>query len=198
MIRSALLLRRGRPRRGSVRRREGTGGPRWQGRHRRRLDPPQGHRVGPRDQNTRTSRRLCPLPEEQEALARLPEGSGCRMADRYRSRRGRRSTFGPGSHGRHRRPLVGHRSRSHPQATSGALERRLARVLPLPPGTRAPPRSRIALRRWCHPQSRVTVSLQRSHTHSNPSTPLLAELPSCPRAQPPSLAAVRSRSATPH
>ena len=52
---------------------------------------------------------------------------------------------------RDRGTLVRQRCGGDPQATSRAFERRLARVLRLPPGTRAQARSRLSLRRWGHP-----------------------------------------------
>jgi hypothetical protein len=84
-----------------------------------------------------------------------PEGPSCRVADRDGGDRRRMCPFGERPHGRDRGQMVGRWRRGDPQATSGAIERRLARVLEAPLGTRAPACSRITLRRRDHPESRL-------------------------------------------
>lgn len=81
-------------------------------------------------------RRVRPLPRQQGPLPGLPHRTRCRLADRHR--RDRRSLPPPrqGPHGHHRRTLERPRRRSCAQATSRPHQRRLRRLLGLPPRSR--------------------------------------------------------------
>ena len=74
-----------------------------------------------------------------------PTALRARLADRDRDRRRRVPPLRQRSHGHHRRPLGSRRRRSHPQATRHHRQRRLRRLLALPPRPRTTPRPRSPL-----------------------------------------------------
>jgi len=77
------------------------------------------------------------------------------LTDRHGCDRRRLRPFGPRQDGRDRGTLVRCRCGGDPETTSGALERRLVRVLLLPLGTRARARSRVSLCRRGYPEGRL-------------------------------------------
>ena len=72
-----------------------------------------------------------------------------------------------GPPGHHRRPLGTRRRRSHPQTPRPAQQRRLRRLLDLPPRPGTPPRAPVALRRQPHPTGRLTVTPEEPHPYES-------------------------------
>ena len=115
-------------------------------------------------------RRLRPLPDQQGHLPRLPDSPRDGLADRHGHHRRSVPTHREGPDGSDRCPVGPGWRRSRSQAPCRAQQRRLRRVLAVPPVTRARPCPPIPLRRQHHPHGCIT-SLERSRTQSKPSTP---------------------------
>ena len=157
-----VLLRGGRRRRREVGPRPRLHDPAGPQQRRRRSHPSQGHLSRPRRGQPEGRGQVCRLPHQQAALPRLRHGPRARMADRHWRDRGRLPPPHHGPDGPHRRPVGTARRRGDPQAPSPAQQRRLRRLLALPPATRARARSPSPLR---DPALVLTLrSLQKTRT----------------------------------
>src|SRR6266851_1131617 len=143
--------------------RPGPQDPARQGPPGRRRDPAPRHRLRLLRARARRRRRMRPLPGKQEGLPGLPRGPRPRLADRHRSHRRSMPPHRKGQNGHNRREMGPGRSRGHPQAPCPHRQRRLRRLLALPPPQRTrthPPRE---IPRNLRPRS-VTSSPQKSRT----------------------------------
>ena len=138
-------------------------GPRGSGRY-----PPTRDGLWPCQGQTQQGRRRGQVPGEQGALPRLPASTRLRVADRNRSDRRSLPLPGGRSHGHHRRTLERPRCRGSPQATSGPGQRRLRRLLALPPRPRTPARPQVALRPDGRPPRRVVTPRAPHPDHFDP------------------------------
>lgn len=162
LLLKGLMIRK-RPRRRALGQGEGAGDPGGQVGDPRRRNPAQGHSPLAREGQARARRPLRRLPTQQTTLPRLPHRPGQRVADRDRRDRGRLSPFGQGPPRYHRRALGAARRRGRPQATRDPLQRRLRRLLALPPRPRTTSRPRIPVRPRDHPAASMR-SLQKTRT----------------------------------
>ena len=130
---------------------------------RRRHDPTPSRRSRLPRPRTRRRRRSRGLPHPQGPVPGLRHRPGQRLADRHRHHRRRRSAPDQGPDGHHRCPLEHPRSRSRPPAPRRHRQRRLRRVLAIPPaaGTTPQPPRPLPRTRSC---SLTLTSLQKSHT----------------------------------
>ena len=87
-----------------------------------------------------------------------PPSAGRRVAHLHRRHRRRLPSPGQGPHGYHRRPLGSRHRRSHPQTPRPPSQRRLQRLLGLPPPTRTPAQPPAQL----HPR-RLTLTPKETH-----------------------------------
>jgi len=92
-----------------------------------------------------------------------------RLAHRHRCDRGRLPPPGQGPHGHHRSTLEPQRCRSDPETACIAHQRRLRRLLDLPPRTTTATCPPITLHQQQHPTGRMT-HLQKSRTHTKADT----------------------------
>ena len=125
----------------------------------RRRHPTPGQQQGTATQQTDEGRRLRQIPHQQGQLPRLPHRARLRLADR--DRRDRRSLPPPrqGPHGHHRCTLERRGSRGSTPTTGRPNQRRLRRLLALPPRTRTrnastPPATSMASSRPPHSPSK--------------------------------------------
>src|SRR5215217_5378017 len=158
-----VLLRRGRPCGPDLGARSRPVDPGRTRQRRRCGDPPQGHPQPPgrRQAQARRHRRL--LPAQQEALPGLPDRARPWLADRHRRDRGRLPAPGQRPHGPHRRSLGPGRRRGDPQAPGAPQQRRLRRLLGLPPGPRATTGARGTLRQRRHSRPMTTPEKRCTH-----------------------------------
>src|SRR5206468_10274167 len=103
-------------------------------------------------------------PHRQAGAAGLPHRPGPWLADRHR--RDRRGLPAPGRRpaGHHRRPLGPARRRGRPQAARTVDQRRLRRLLALPPRPGTPTRPPGPLPAAARPRRLISRSLRWSHT----------------------------------
>ncbi len=134
---------------------------------RRRRHQMRRHQNRPGTRPPRRRRHLRHLPNQQTRLPQPPHRPHEGLADRHRRHRRRLPTPRQRSHGPHRRPLGPRRRRGHPHPPRPTQQRRLRRVLALPPRPGAATRPPIPL-----PQQRHTAgnmrTLQKSRTQVIP------------------------------
>src|SRR5665811_1389979 len=129
----------------------------------RRDHPPPSHPPPPGRHQTQRRRQLRQLPDQQVAPPGLPDRARTGPADRYRHHRRGLPPPCERQDGSYRRPLGTRRCRDSPQTTCPTNQRRLGRVLGLPPHPGTATNPPVPLRRQRHSPGGMTLPQEEPH-----------------------------------